>query len=52
MLAIRRFAHVAVRKPGCRHVRHFTMRLSNNEPGCDMSLVSAQIVFTSQQRNR
>lgn len=52
MLAVRQFAHVAVRKPGCRHVRHFTMRLTNNEAGCDMSLVSAQIVFTVQRRNR
>lgn len=52
MLAVRQFAHVAVRKPACRHVRHFTMRLTNSEAGCDMSLVSAQIVFTIQRRNR
>ena len=52
MLAVRRFAHVAVRKPGLRHVNHFTMRLSNQEPGCDMSLVSAQIVYTFQEDNR
>lgn len=51
-LAVRRFAHVAVRRPGCRHVRHFTMRLENNEPGCDMSLVSAEIYFTYQCRDR
>ena len=52
MLAVRQFAHVAVRKPGCRHIRHFTMRLTNDVAGCDMSLVSAQIVFTVQRRNR
>lgn len=42
-LGVRRFAHVAVRVPGCRYVRYFSMRLENNEPGCDMSVVSAEI---------
>ena len=51
-LGVRRFAHVAVRKPGCRHVRHFTIRLENSEPGCDMSVVSAEIYFTYVRRDR
>lgn len=51
-LGVRQFAHVAVRKPGCRHIRHFTMRLENSEPGCDMSVVSAEIYFTYQGRDR
>ena len=34
-LSIQRFAHVARRKPGCRHVRHFSIRLENNEPAQD-----------------
>ena len=42
-LGVRRFAHVAVRVPGCRYVRYFSLRLSNNEPGCDMSVVTAQM---------
>ena len=42
-LGVRRFAHVSVRRPGGRYVRYFTMELSNNEPGCDMSVVSAEI---------
>ena len=51
-LGVRRFAHVAVRRPGCRHIRHFTLRLENSEPGCDMSVVSAEIYFTYQRRDR
>lgn len=51
-LGVRRFAHVAVRKPGCRHIRHFTIRLENNEPGCDMSVVSAEFYFTYGKRDR
>lgn len=42
-LEVRKFAHVAVRKPGCRYARCFSLRLHNAEPGCDMSVVSAQI---------
>lgn len=42
-LGVRRFAHVAVRVPGCRYVRWFSLRLTNAEPGCDLSIVSAQV---------
>lgn len=42
-LGVRRFAHVSVRVPRGRYVRYFSLRLTNNEPGCDMSLVSAQM---------
>lgn len=51
-LAVSRFAHVAVRKPGCRHVRHFSLRLENREPGCDMSIVSAEMVATIVEKER
>ena len=51
-LAVPRFAHVARRRPGCRHVRHFTMTLSNNTKGCDLALVSAQIFFKYQGKER
>lgn len=44
-LGVQRFAKVSVRKPGCRHVRHFTMRLSNQEPGQDLAIISAQLYF-------
>jgi len=43
VLQVRRFAHVALRKPSCRRVRHFTLRLENCDAGCDMSIVSAEI---------
>ena len=46
------FATVARRKPGCRHVRHFTMTLSNSEVGMDMSVLSAQIFYNFQGRER
>lgn len=47
-----RFAHVAVRKPRCRHVQYFGLRLENNEPGADMSLVSAELFYTRDRRER
>ena len=40
-----RYARTARRKPGCRHVRHFTMTLSNDRPGQDLAIVSAQIFY-------
>ena len=51
-LSRQRFAHVARRRPGCRHVRHFTMTLSNNTAGQDLALVSAQIFFKYQGKER
>lgn len=46
------FAHVAIRKPGCRHVRHFSMRLENREPGQDLAVLSAQIFYKYLGRDR
>lgn len=40
------------RKPGCRHVRYFSMTIENAETGMDMSLVSAQIFYKKQGRDR
>lgn len=51
-LHVTKFATVARRRPGCRHVRHFTMTLSNNETGMDMSVLSAQIFYNFQGRER
>lgn len=51
-LKTRRFAHVAVRRPNCRHVRHFSLRLENREPGCDMSIVSAEFTAALVGRDR
>ena len=51
-LGTNRFATVARRKPRCRHVRHFTMTLSNASPGTDMSVLSAQIFYQFQGREK
>lgn len=51
-LSYARYAHVSRRKPGCRHVRHFAMRLSNDVAGQDLSIVSAQIYFRYSGRDR
>ena len=48
----RGFAEVFVRKPMCRRVKHFTMRLENWEEGEDLSVVSAQIFYNYQGRDR
>lgn len=40
------------RKPFCRHVRHFSMRLSNNVAGQNLSIVSAQVFYNYQGRER
>ena len=52
IMSIERFAHVAKRKPGCRHVRHFAMRLSNAEAAQDLAIISAQIYFRYSGRDR
>lgn len=51
-LGVQRYASVSRRKPGCRHVRHFGMRLTNNEVGMDLSVVSAQIFYRFTGRDR
>lgn len=51
-LGVRRFATVARRRPGCRHIRHFSMRLENRDLGSDLSVVSAQIFYQYQGRER
>ena len=48
----RGYAAVFRRKPMCRRVRHFTMQLENNILGEDLSVVSAQIFYTYQGRQR
>lgn len=51
-LASSRFSTVAIRKPGCRHVRHFQMSIENDEVGRDMGVVFAQIFYKFQGRDR
>lgn len=51
-LAGRGFAEVFRRRPMCRRVRHYTMRLENNAIGEDLSVVSAQIFYNFQGKDR
>ena len=51
-LAVVRYAHTVRRNPGCRHIRHFSMTFSNNIAGYDLAIVSAQILFKFQGRER
>jgi hypothetical protein len=51
-LGVQRYATVVRRRPGCRHVRHFSIRLESAELSMDMSIVSAQIFYRYQGRER
>lgn len=51
-LAGRGFGAVFRRRPMCRRVRHFTMRLDNDTEWSDLSVVSAQIFYNYQGRLR
>lgn len=46
------FAFVAKRKPGCRHIRHFAMVVSCDEAGLDMPIISAQVFYKYEGRER
>lgn len=51
-LEMPRYAVAAKRRPGCRHVRHFSMTLSNREPGADLAIVSARIYYRIMGKER
>lgn len=51
-LSSARYAFVAKRRPGCRHIRHFSMTLTNNNVGEDLSVVSMQIFYRFQGKER
>lgn len=51
-LGVQNYSHVARRTPNCRGVRHFSMRLTNSEPGQDLSIISAQLFYNFQGRYR
>ena len=46
------FAKIFRRKPHCRRVQYFTMRLSNDTADMDMAVVSAQIYYIFQGGQR
>jgi hypothetical protein len=47
-----RYAKVVRRNPGCRNIRHITFTLSNNEPGQDLAVVSAQVLYKFRGKER
>lgn len=49
---IPKYARVSKRRPKCRHIRHFTMTLSNNSPKEDLAIVSAQVFYNFQGKER
>lgn len=49
-LGVGDFASVFRRRPMCRHVRHFTMRLSNSVIDADLSIISAEMFYNYQGR--
>ena len=51
-LSFRRFATVARRRTCCSRVRHFAMELENNIAGMDLAVISAQIFYRFQGRER
>lgn len=46
------FAYVARRRPGCRHVRHFSVVLRCYGAGYDMPILSAQVMYKFEGRDR
>ena len=46
------FAYVAKRRPGCRHVRHFAVVLRCTGAGYDMPILSAQVMYKYEGRDR
>lgn len=46
------YAAVAVRKPRCFHIRHFSMTLENNRIYTGMSIVSAQVFYRYSREER
>ena len=51
-LAPKTYSATIRRKPGCRHVRYFSMLIESTEKGTDMNLVSIQIYYRKQGRDR
>ena len=49
---IPKYASVSKRRPKCRHIRHFTMTLSNNRQEEDLAIVSAQVHYSFQGKER
>lgn len=51
-LAVNRYARVQRRTPGCRHIRHFSLTLGNDGVFEDLAIVSLQIFYRYQGKER
>jgi hypothetical protein len=51
-LVTARYGHVAKRAPKCRHIRHFSLTLGNKVSFEDLAIVSAQIYYRYQGKER
>lgn len=51
-IGVRPFAGTFIRDPRCINIRHFSITLENNEPLCDMSLISMQIQYRYGKEDR
>ena len=51
-LTVHPFAFYARRRPGCRHVRHFAVVLRCTGEGYDMPILSAQVMYKYEGRDR
>lgn len=51
-LVVPKYAAIARRDPMCRHVKHFMMRLENNAVGEDLSVISAELQYVFQGKER
>lgn len=51
-LHVPKYTGVFHRRPMCRHVRHFSMRLENNNAAQDLSIVGVRLVYRLTGRDR
>lgn len=51
-MSVTPFAAVFHRRPGCKNVRHFAMVIECKEAGYDMPILSAQVLYKYEGRER
>ena len=51
-LSVPRHAMVFRRRPVCRHIRHFAMRMENRTVNCDMGILSVEMQYRFPRRDR
>ena len=51
-LSVPRYSAVFVRKPMCKHIRHFALTLENNAAGQDLSILSATVYYQAVGKDK